>query len=326
MSKKIAFLTLANPDVGFGHLNRCLILARSLRAIGVEEKVFLLPPYEGVNTFLRSVNWSAPIYRTERFPKKIDVETCILDVFHLERDLFVAARKNCSTVLIFDDGKHPQIPEAIDGIISTNAISDNSYPLTCKVFRGLKYLLIRPEFLEQSWQPVGDYIVICMGGSDPEQQTFRMARGCAKWLPDRRIVVVEGPGFIRQEDSPWDSLPNLTVTTDPQNLAELMRNSFFAISGAGTMLYEFVTLGVPVACLSLDDAQDKTAKSLSTYEGVRLLGKFDEVEDEEVGKHLQLFAKINSSQKVTPLGLDRPIDGKGGLRLAKDLVAWLESR
>ena len=52
MSKEIAFVTLANSDVGFGHLNRCLLLAQAIMRAGAHIDVFLLPPYDGVDAFL----------------------------------------------------------------------------------------------------------------------------------------------------------------------------------------------------------------------------------------------------------------------------------
>jgi len=325
MPKEIAFITLANPDVGFGHLNRCLLLARALSCAGAKVKVFLLPPYEGVDAFLKSVNWPQPVYRTKTFPESVTATACILDLFCLQQEILDGAKVKCRRILLFDDGKHTQIPDSVDGIINANAGIDNNYPSKCKVFAGLNYCLIRLEFFEHSWQSAGSYIFICMGGSDPEEQTIRVARLCAQWLPGRHILVVEGPGFRRQDDSLWKSIPNLTVVTDPQNLVELMSRAVFAISGGGTMLYELVALGVPVACLALDEAQDRVASTLSNIDSVGRLGRFNEINDEELGRRLRAFAAIFSTQKFDRTEPANPFDGKGDVRLARDLLQWLET-
>ena len=91
------------------------------------------------------------------------------------------------------------------------------------------------------------------------------------------------------------------------------------------MLLELIALGVPVACLTLDDAQDRTALAVSEVERVQILGRFDKVNDEELGKGLQELGKRFLEQQLpraTPSGL---FDGKGDVRLARDLLQWLET-
>ena len=325
MSKEIAFVTLANPDVGFGHLNRCLLLAQAIFRAGAHIDVFLLPPYDGVDAFLKSFGWPYPVHKTKTFPKSLSADTCIVDLYRLEPEIGKIESLKCSTIVIFDDGKHIQIPSSINGVISLNTGLGRKYPSRCKVFSGLQYCLIRPEFFQNPWRSPGDYIVICMGGSDPENQTIRMAEICVECFPAKPILVVEGPGFRRQTDALWQNIPNLTVVTDPHHLAVLMSKSAFAISAGGTMLFELIALGVPVACLTLDDAQDRTALAVSEVERVQILGRFDKVNDEELGKGLQELGKRFLEQQLpraTPSGL---FDGKGDVRLARDLLQWLET-
>lgn len=326
MTSKIAIVTIANPKVGFGHLNRCLVLADAFNILGVSTEVYLLPTYEGVDKFLESRDRCSSIRRADHLPNPLMADTCIIDLYCIEQDIIRAAREQCSTVIVFDDSKGNEIPDGVDAVINTNEIRSGEYKDVYKVFGGAKYCLLRPEFSRTKWKNSGNRVIICMGGSDPEGQTYRLVRISQRWLAHRDVVVIQGPGFEADHGEVQQVFENITVMQQPKELASVMASAKLAVSASGTMLYEFIALGVPVACLSLDDSQRKIALSCAKINGVQILGEFDIVKDEEIGRSLREFDKTVSEQKIKIGSKARFVDGQGDRRLARDLITWLDSR
>ena len=110
------------------------------------------------------------------------------------REYYKKLRAFYDKILIFDDYKYI-VPNYVSGVINPNLHADKKfYCPGIRLFTGRKYLLIRNEFFNINRRKNSNRILLCVGGSDPENQMDRLLSILIK-ASKRPIDAVFGPGF-----------------------------------------------------------------------------------------------------------------------------------
>lgn len=314
----------ASEKFGFGHLNRIQILAENLRA-EVNSILLINDNVENKNFIVsKDVKFIAEEASTDNWP---DADCCIVDLYQIDDSFYRALKKKYNKIIMFDDFMY-SVPKSVDAVINPNLYaSENTYygQKDTAFFVGSKYILIRNDLLGNKQRDNAEGVFLCMGGSDPENQTIRLLEILLK-VTQRPIFVVLGPGY-EQTDAidKYSKYENINLYHNPINLGDLMANSAYAVTGAGTMLYEFGHLGVPTACLSLADNQKLIADSFKKKDAALYLGFFDSVDDKTIADSLYEFDSGPDHRKKIKNNAMTLIDGKGGQRLATDILNWLKA-
>ena len=317
---KIVVRTHASPGIGFGHLNRCQILAEAIRRIGGDVSL-IVDDHPSIHSFAGSSNIQN--LQSTNLSEWPAADGCIVDLYCYDVSFYEALRKKYKQIIIFDDFKF-QAPHSVSAIINGNIYAhSHKYPDYVQVFSGVQYFLMRPEFLGKRQFINAQNVLVCMGGSDPENQTTRLLEILSK-LTARSIDAVFGPGFedksvIRK----WSTHPQITTHFAVSNMSDLMKNAAFCVSGAGSMMYELAHMGVPIACLSLIDHQRLIAEAFSKEKAAIHLGYFGDISDFQIASQLQILDKDEQTRSKLGQIAQTLVDGKGSQRLASDLRTWL---
>ena len=317
---KIVFRTHASPGIGFGHLNRCKILAEAIRWKGGDVTI-LVDDHPLIHSFAGSTN--IQYLQGNNLVDWPAADGCIVDLYCYDSAFYKSLRKKYEHIIIFDDFVF-KVPHSVSAVINGNIfVQSSQYPKHLKTFAGIKYFLMRSEFLGKRQSINAQNVLVCMGGSDPENQTNRLLEILSK-LTSRSIDALFGPGFEdKSVIQKWSTHPQVSTHIDVSNISDLIKDAAFCITGAGSMLYEIAHMGVPTACLSLIDHQRLIAEAFSEDKAAIYMGYFDEITDSQISSHIHILDKDEQTRRELGQKAQTLVDGKGSQRLANDLMSRL---
>lgn len=246
----------AGPLSGFGHFTRCMALAHMLSH--EDRKIFFASIELDAVCKEEIVNAGfTPITIEEnqaflQFPKKGDI--VVLDGYDFD-DTYCQKIKNngCFLVIINDI---PTFPLTANLIINhTPGISIKDYVVAneTQFALGLDYVLLRPAFLkaaeEKTYKKVKPLhkVLVCFGGSDPNNLTQRTLQLLTKRNEFEEIDVVLGNGYRH-----WDSISAINAEDgrirlyqglDESKMIELMQQAYIAVVPCSVTLFEVLAVG-----------------------------------------------------------------------------------
>lgn len=254
----------ANKKIGRGHLTRCLVLADELKASGYDI------------TFLRK-------------------DTCLMQdtiidsehkVVHIEKDYKIVelAKKNLPVLVIIDTPD--DIPNSImqylkqQGIVTVSIDSTKAYSRLCdlcffpqhakvqsslyrgKVYVGIEYTLIRPEFFEDKnstsvLEKDKKSILVMMGGTDPKNFTYNVTSVVLKITAQNENIIVILPKDHIDYEKVKALSPRIKLCSNVENMPALLKKVKCSIVHFGTTVYEMLVSEIPtiLICSTQDDIE-----------------------------------------------------------------------
>ena len=251
MASKVCFRAEAGPEIGLGHLLRCLSLSNHLR--GVFEIKFLL------NTQTKSILQSiAPetdessivvlddkrdaTVQTKELCKQGDI--LVLDGYQFGPDDVRNFKSAGITVIFIDDLICKQI--GADVIINhcggISPVEFETDPLTVFCL-GPEYAMLRPSFLVRPETETIYDVLIGFGGADPSDYT----RQTLSKLPENiKVAVLAGPAYayVEELEALAKTRKGMTLfrNLDPESLVKVMAESKNAILSASVISFEFLAV------------------------------------------------------------------------------------
>ena len=273
MSSKLRFVffTSFSSSLGYGHFNRCKILAESLIAKGNVVEIRLLNKNKTINF---QQKWIKYFLNKKKYPK---ADVCIVDNYIYEDKFYLYLRKYYENIVIFDDIKF-KVPKHVMGVINPNIYADkDNYPSNIKVWAGKKFILLRKEFQRNIKKTNKKNIFLCLGGSDPTSQMNRYIKILLQ-NSKLKINAIFGHGYKNLQDiNKWKKNERVNVFFNVKKISQLMANSKFALSSSGSMLYELKSLNIPTICISLAKNQKLLGESMSVFNNIDYLGYYKQL-------------------------------------------------
>lgn len=253
----------ANERIGRGHLTRCLVLADELRAIGYDI------------TFLRKGN--SPLMQDIIINSKHEVK-------YIDKEYKIVELSKKNQPILFIADIPDDIPYSImqhlkqQGIVTVSIDSTKAYSKLCdlcffpqhakvqsivyrgKVYVGIDYTLIRPEFFDDKsvnseLKKDKKSILVMMGGTDPKNFTYNVTSTILKvTAQDENIIVILPKDHIDYEKVKALS-SRVTLCSDVENMPALLKKVKCSIVHFGTSVYEMLASATPsiLICSTHDD-------------------------------------------------------------------------
>lgn len=207
----------------------------------------------------------------------------VLDGYHFCSDFQLGIKAAGFKLLVVDDYRHADFYHA-DWVLNQNiSAREELYakrsPDT-KLLLGPKFAMLRKEFLPyKGWQreiaPVAKKILVTLGGSDPDNVTFKVIQALIDLDLHVKVVIGGSNPHLRKIENFIQSQNNSTafveVMVNATYMPELMAWADVAVAAAGSTCWELAFMGLPSLLVILAENQVGIAKELeSAGFGVRL--------------------------------------------------------
>lgn len=299
---RVTILTEAGPNVGLGHLARCVALYDALDSVGATCQLVVAgeaPAHVVGERSVREHDWSEA---REAVECVAGADVAIVDSYQAELPTYQAVAGAVGVAVYFDDTARVCYPRGIiiNGMPDAEALyfglgSDRI------IMAGPAYQVLRREFWDAppfAVRPTVERVLVVAGGTDAAGAMQRLAVVAARACPNAEIDAVDAP-------------------RDAATMARSMRAADVAITAAGQMLYELAAMGTPMVAVCVADNQVAQAGAFESAGAVRLAGAWSEPEtDERVASLLADLAGAES-RAVMSAAARALVDGRGAVRVAR---------
>ena len=276
---RILFFADAGPEVGGGHVMRCLTLAHALAERGAE---CAFVESRAAAQILRRFGWPSQtllaMANAEDLAGQVDyaadiagrfqADVVVVDHYHADAVHEDALRGDGRRLVAIDDlaDRAHHVDLLVDpGFGRRQEHYDDLIPANCPVRLGPMHALVRPEFAAARQRALSRRAkhgpvrraLVSLGLTDLGGVTERVVRALREDLGETRLDVVIGGNA--------PSLPWLTVAAsadrrihlwvDTTEMASLMADADIAIGAGGSSTWERAVVGLPTATLVLADNQ-----------------------------------------------------------------------
>lgn len=209
-------------------------------------------------------------------------------------------------------------------------------PKAKKALLGVSYTPLRRQFTDTDYifREQVSHILVTTGGSDPYHFCLKLAEFLIEQMPQLlpKSVCCNALHLeivIGRLNTDKDALLNLAehfpfivLHENVSDMASLMENCDLAVSAAGTTLYELCAVGVPTESFTMADNQLTAAKAFADAGMIPCAGDI-RTSYAEVLRNVTDFitdmAENIDKRKSAHERMNRFVDGKGSVRIAKEL-------
>ncbi|MHB8066857.1 MAG: PseG/SpsG family protein [Desulfobaccales bacterium] len=327
-----------SPEIGLGHVARCLALAEIWRAecgslatfamrpgpLGLARvrdrgfPVWELPP---VDDPVQESRWLAETVQRQ------GIQVLVLDVRDdLPAALVSRIRSRGVLVATLDDPSERRLAADLAFYPPVPQVRRLDWTgFTGELHVGWEWVVLdraygqhRPKVPGRTMQ-----VLVTMGGSDPAALTLKALRALELLEDDFETLVVLGPGFSHNQD--LDRLLAITrrryqVLRHVTNMQGLMGEVDLAVAAFGVTAFELAAMGVPAIHLGLTPDHAESASALAAAGMALSLGVYQQVSDVQLAASVSQLLADASRRSAMAARAQETIDGRGGQRIAQ-LVA-----
>ena len=335
----IAFRCDFGLDQGYGHLMRVLslsyvfnnfdriktyILTRSI--ITKIEKLF---SNAGVRVIKLPQKAAGLSFNPGDYLRISDSFITIFDNYDVSIDQMKKYKKNYPNLVAIDD-LGDRIFD-VDIIVNQNFQSDQIEYRTInktKLFLGSKYALLRNNILKAKRRKKQNHIFISFGGGE----VYDRIKGFLKLLlsidksldePITFDFVISGnsknKGLIKFFFKKCEKL-KLNFIENEMNLSSYMSRAEFAITAAGSTVYELAYLGIPQIVFVIDKNQEITGNMINEMGLGQCLGNIKNLENVNFNETFFSFLHDDFLKDSISKQAQSLIDGKGAKRVVEGIL------
>ena len=330
-----------NERIGSGHIMRTKSIANELKGFGAKV-LYALADERGkrlINNEFQSVVLSSnyeclddEINTLSSVVKEQEIKLILLDSYFVTPKYFKELKKLAKVAYIDDLDAFAYECEAL---ISYGAFFDkNEYKarqnLAKKHFLGSEFAPLRAEFRstqKSSKNTQKKQVLLTTGNTD---LLGIMPRLLEAFLSDESLKNLEFlaiSGAFNEHENKLLALSakhkNIKVLKSPENMAQIMSEADFVLSAGGSTLYELASLAKAVICFSIA-ANQNNIKSWAEAGAMLYAGDAKADSHSVVARSVNLLKSLlNDENLAKTLGQKAHffVDGKGAIRLAKELLS-----
>lgn len=330
----IVFRCDASPELGFGHLMRCRILAEALhergeRCVMVGPDASYAKPEDSV-TFIDWVpvkEWHSSELEATRLveiARKYRASWLVLDDYRVNEAFQLLIRAAGLEWLQFDG--HADKPLWADIVVNANpAMKQEEYQAVlhnkeAKLLLGPKFAMLRKEFREvkqrDSSRLILRVLVTFGGGDDRGAIEFVLTALMSSKFSEMHFLVISGASNPNNDVlKKWvvnKGQDRVVLHIDPANIASLYSSCDIALMAGGTSVYEALRCDVYPLIISIADNQRLHSKAWAEMKCAKYLGDYKNLDKDLLVNAVQQV--ISSTDRVSCSSL---VDGKGAMRIAE---------
>ena len=308
---RVAFRVDSSFDIGYGHLTRCLTLAKKLFESGVEchfissdlpgsindriircgFKLHVIPYSFSVQI---SNNWVNDSMQSKNFLEIISPKWLIIDNYNIDSKWEKKVKNSSNKLMVIDDLANRT--HICDILLDQNLYSgyearyNHLIPRNCHKLLGPKYCLLQSDYqLERKHvkirnNPLKNFFIF-FGDSDKENLTFRslaLLNQVEQTFGNIDVVISKKNVSYYKIKKQVDILSNANLYSDVPSLAPLISKADLAIGAGGSTTYERLSLGLPSLVITLAKNQEKLAHDLHNKGLIEFIGRAKNLSSDKI--------------------------------------------
>lgn len=327
----------ANPDIGMGHIMRCLSIADAARSLG-ESVIFILAD-DTVRNMVEGRGYEAVVLKSDYRNMESEIKAwplagadiIIVDSYYVTADYLAALRRKAKLIYIDDVAAFPYPSDIIVNynIYGLDVDYKNLYAGTDvsmpRFLLGPSFAPLRVMFRSISGriqrERVKD-ILISTGGSDPEHIALRLVEKIHRKTTEFTYHILMGRMNEDGEAIRKLAGDGIMLHENVSDMKSLICSCDIAVSAAGSTLYEICACGVPFITYILADNQIPGADAFEKYGLAECLGDLRDVDSpaEIIISSIDMLS--NNYQKRVEAGerMQKMIDGFGADRIVQEIM------
>ena len=339
MKKNLFIRVDASPEIGIGHIMRCLTLAQELKN-NFDKIIFLTQKNSSdfIETIMKnefevifiSANNDSDIIKNIVTTNSVNKNFLLIDHYNVDSNFESSLKNTFEKIFVIDDlanRKHD-----CDLLIDQNYYRDlnQRYEKLIQndtiVLLGPKYAIIRPEFRTINKKAIKKNsqikkILISFGGSDPTNECKKSLDAlCSIENNQFEIVAIVGiyNNKFEQLKKLYEKYSNIKIYRHVNDLSLLMLNSDLFIGAGGTTTWERFYMGLPSIVTIISDDQKESTEFLSHMGHIINLGLAKNVTSKTYVQTLQkpnfdlIYNMSINNQKL--------VDGNGSNRIKSQII------
>lgn len=340
MEERLFIRADAGPQIGTGHVMRCLALAQAWQDRGGSVSFVMVMEAPALENRLRSegmevVRLSADpgsvddAHKTAGLAQEAGSDWVVVDGYHFGADCQRVIKDHALRLLFIDDNEHAD-HYCADVVLNQNIYAQDGWyasrePHTQPLL-GTRYALLRREFLKwRGWNretpKVAGKVLVTLGGGDVEGVTLKVIRALQRVKVDELEATVVVGGSSRHGKELQSAVPGLRfpvrLERDVKSMPELMAWADLAVSAGGSTCWELAFMGLPACVLVLAENQERNVSALGLRAQVVDLGRAAEVNEERISGEIEgLMTDRPRRQGMSEQGRAL-VDGGGANRVVR---------
>jgi len=326
----IIFRVDATKKIGIGHLMRCIALSEELNKRG--HRCYFISHILGKNLkekVIKRNNFLVEIKKINdleldlkyllKFSDEHNIDWVITDHYEINSNYLKKIKKNGFNLLSIDDTA--QTYYYSDIVVNQNAGADK---LDIKgedyttFLLGPKYVMLRDELLKREEKKIKKDVgnlLITIGGTDKDNYTLKILKQI-KDVKIKKIVIIGAlnPHYLEIKDY-IKNTTDVEVVISPNNMFDLYKKAYIAISAGGTTCYELAYFGIPNIIITVADNQLNIAKELDKKNVSMYLGKKEEISSKKLKENVLKLINNTSLRKQMAKNGMKLVDGNGKKRI-----------
>ncbi len=343
---RILFVADAGPEIGGGHVMRCLTLAEALRARGAATAFMASPPAAGILDLfagpevgrIAARDADPAILAEDAAQAAVGFDALVFDSFRLDAEAHRAIAHGKPTLIIDDLTDRPLhgdlIVEPDPGIGARDY--DGLVPPGARLLLGPGYAPVRPRFAalraetlaRRSAQGPVRRVMVSMGLTDVGGITARVVDRMLSRLGETSLDVVLGPGAASEARMTALAArdPRVRVHIAVEDMASLMSEADLCVGAGGASVWERCTLGLAAVLVVLADNQAALGAWLANHGAVELADA--RASDFEAAFDRAFTGLMRSPERCARLSAQsaKLCDGLGASRVADAFLNFITKR
>jgi UDP-2,4-diacetamido-2,4,6-trideoxy-beta-L-altropyranose hydrolase len=339
----------ASPEIGTGHVMRCLALAQAWQASGGSAMFLMAQSTPAVRARLAAEDCSVlsvsmlpgslqDSTQTCEFAHRYDADWVLTDGYNFDANYHEAIRRDGHQLLCVDDSGELEYYGA-DIVVNQNLnAAENWYrrrAIHTQLLLGPRFCLLRREFAPwRGWLreiPSSPRTgLLTLGGTPSAQISTRTMESLSRLSIDG-FHTVFALGASSLDIAPIESCAagfagKITIRKDVRDMAALMAAADIAVSGAGSTCWELCFLALPSVLLDVCSNQTPVAQELDRQGCAVYLGKANEVEPAELANAIEVLLMSQNIRESLSRRCRQLIDGLGTARVVSAMQSLRRPR
>lgn len=346
MSPRALIRVDASPEIGLGHLSRCLSLAQALSKCGIVSIFVVRDPDPSVRSKIEAGGHDLVVLPATVDPgsstdadlvlAQVEAEQTppilIVDHYRIDARWEARLRPAVARLAVIDDLANRS--HDCDLLVDQNRLDGAAHaysgllPTGTVKLIGPRYCLLHPEFsaLRQhmrSRDGLVRTILVGFGGSDPAGHTQAVIEALRQHLhqiEQVHILVGSLNASRTRIDEIASRAPQFTVHVDAVNVGELLQATDLAIGAGGVMAWERACLGVPSLVFGIVSNQVQNVRDMLRA-GVAIgAPKMFEPQSDRIERWIDLALASPDLLRGVGERAAALVDGVGAVRVAARLA------